>query len=76
MIGSPLGSNSIGSWLYLQYHHEFPPIGQALSTSTQLLVTPKIELPLLQSWGHLTVLVIRLYRWVGLLIAPLPWQLA
>ena len=52
---------------------------QALSSIRQLLVTPKIKVPLLLHLGYLAtsvlVVFLGLYRWVGLSIAPLSRQL-
>lgn len=45
VVGSPLKSTTsptMGSWLGLQFCHEFPPSGWALSLIRQLLVIPKI----------------------------------
>lgn len=63
-VGSPLGSitlPAISIYIVLQY--------QALNPIRQLLVTPKIEEPLLQHWGYLAmpdiVMAHKLYSWVG-----------
>lgn len=51
----------------------------ALSSTRQLLFASKIEMQLLNSWGHLAMLdsfvVYRLYSWKELVIAFLPWKL-